>query len=103
VGHPLDVDVEQLRAVAGKVVAVSETIGKVCAARVGDLVPDGAAGAGWESVAAALVASARWGEFARQLAGSVGGLAGQMRVAADSYQETDEDSAREIGRGRYAV
>ncbi|MEV1286339.1 type VII secretion target [Micromonospora sp. NPDC049679] len=93
----LCVDVEQLRAVAGKVTAASETVGPAYTSRRDSLACRG--DDGWSSVAAARTASTAWGTFVGQLAASVSGLAGDLRSAADAYQQADEDAAELLRRG----
>jgi hypothetical protein len=99
VGFPdaLRVDVERLRAVAGKVTEASETGGRAYTSRRDSLALRG--DDGWSSVAAARTASTAWGTFVGQLAASVAGLGRDLRSAADAYQQADEDAAELLRRG----
>jgi hypothetical protein len=100
-GQPdvVKVDVPGLKAMAGEVAEAAAIVGKAYPSRQGELTPTGPATAGWSCVVAAREASTAWGPFVKTLAGSVDGLANEMRTAADSYRESDDAAQRRFPGG----
>jgi len=97
-GHPdiIKIDVPGLKAMAGNVAEAADAVGRAYASRRGELVPGDSATAGWSCAAATREASAAWGPFVTTLAGSVDGLANDMRTAADGYRESDDTAGQRI-------
>jgi hypothetical protein len=102
VGDPqVEVDADQLRAVAGAVARTADGFRRAHATREPDLAPDAGQVTGWSATAAARAAGTSWSGFLDHLTSSVDGLAADLRVAAESYDASDVAAADRL-RKQYA-